>query len=85
MGTAARGVVIVTLHGVRDSGGLKKRIMMIHGVESVKLNILNQKLVVRYAGDETTLQRISSTIEEAGVAQLKSERATRASSKKETY
>jgi hypothetical protein len=50
--------------GVQDIAGAKRRISGIGGVVTVNFNQLNQKLLVRYEGDEDAMQKINLEIKE---------------------
>jgi hypothetical protein len=76
MSARQRGLLIVTLRGVEDIADTKRRISGIGGVVAVNFNQLNRKLMVRYEGDEATLQRINSEIKEVLDGNSKSEEET---------
>jgi len=64
MAPLERGLLIVTLRGAEDVAVTKRRISEIGGVKAVNFNPLNQKLLVRYEGDEDAMRKINSEIKE---------------------
>ena len=64
MATRSRGLLIITIRGVEDVVAAKRRIFEITGVVAVNFNQLNQKMFIRYEGDETALRNINAKIKE---------------------
>jgi len=64
MAPLERGLLIVTVGGAKDIVVTKRRISEIGGVKSVNFNPLNQKLLVRYEGEENAMRKINSEIKD---------------------